>query len=221
VYPHWSQSLAFRARELAACKREHKPFLVYEYGWDRTNYATRAAFARVLTSFVRNPQIAGDAFWALQAHQDGHGWMPIPADTTDPFTAVRGESGQWWALYYSGIPTLVHSAAEMRTRAQMIRTHNYRMRGLAVPRHFVPPAPRITTATGARIYWEGSAGAAAYSIQRGTRRTGPWTTVCRRCVTDRSDGYLTRGPAAWYRVIGYNLDGAPSRPSAPVRAKVE
>src|ERR687885_726045 len=62
VYPHWSQSLAFRARELAACRRAHKPFLVYEYGWDRTNYPTRRDLARLLGTLQRNVQIAGDAF---------------------------------------------------------------------------------------------------------------------------------------------------------------
>ncbi|MBW8741846.1 MAG: hypothetical protein JF623_04305 [Acidobacteria bacterium] len=220
VYPHWQQSLAFRARELAACRAARKPFLAYEYGWDRTNYATRADFARLLTSLQRNAQIAGDAFWALQAHRDGHGWMPIPADTADPDTALHGESGEWWALYYPGIPTLVNTAADMRARAQLIRAHNFRMRGLPVPPHMAPPAPRITNATTARIYWRGAAGAATYSVQRAARRGRPWTTPCRRCVTDRSDGYDPAGRSGWYRVIAYNLDGRPSRPSAAVQAKV-
>ena len=220
VYPHWSQSLAFRARELAACRRARKPFLVYEYGWDRTNYATRGDFARLLASLQRNSQIAGDAFWALQAHRDGHGWMPIPADTTDPNIALHGESGQWWALYYPGVATLVNSASDMRTRAQLIRTHNYRMRGLAVPPHMIPPAPRITSATTTRIYWQGSAGAATYSVERAAGRSGPWATVCRGCVDDGSDGFNPLGRAGWYRVIASNLDGRVSRPSPAVHAKV-
>ena len=56
--------------------------------------------------------------------------MPIPADTTDPAAAHTGESGQWWAMYYTGVQTLVMSAADMAARAQIIRAHNYAMGGV-------------------------------------------------------------------------------------------
>jgi hypothetical protein len=45
--------------------------------------------------------------------------------------------------------------------------------------------------------------------------------VCRRCVTDHSDGYVDNAPAAkagWYRVVPYNLDGKPGPPSRPRQA---
>ncbi len=105
-------------------------------------------------------EIAGDAFWALQAHNDGHGWMPIPADTTDPATAPILESGQWWALYYTGIETLVNTAQDMAARAQVLRRHNYAMRGgcesrrtrFRLRRSSHPPctAPRVSSAGSAR-----------------------------------------------------------------------
>jgi mannan endo-1,4-beta-mannosidase len=216
IYPHWHMPLAFVKPWMNQCARSHKPFIAYEYGWDRTNYKTLRGLESFLDTLRRTPGIAGDAFWALQAHDDGHGWMPIPADTTDPTVAATGESGQWWALYYPGIRTLVSSATDMRARALAIRRHNYAMRGIAVPRHATPPAPRITSVQQRRIYWRGSAGAASYTVQRGVRANGPWALVCSRCVTDLSTGYLTRR-AGWYRLIAINLDGRPSRPSRPVK----
>jgi hypothetical protein len=95
-----------------------------------------------------------------------------------------------------------------------------------VPAPAVPPAPTVTSAlydpTGAtRVYWQGSAGAEDYSIERAASAGGPWLTVCRRCVTDRSDGYVDHASAAkdgWYRVVPYNIDGKPGPASTPRQA---
>jgi mannan endo-1,4-beta-mannosidase len=220
VYPHWFQPFDSVRNGIAQCKAAGKPFVAYEYGWDRTNYATVAGFRAFLRTLERMPEIAGDAFWALQAHRDGHGWMPIPADTSDPTAARFGESGHWWALYYPGIQTMVNTAADMEARAQAIRRHNHAMAGRRVPRHRIPPRPTITSVTfgptsfvgrvGIRVYWQGSAGARDYSVQRAPAAAGPWTAVCRRCVNDLDDGFVDLTPAArrsWYRVVPFNLDG--------------
>ncbi len=231
VYPHWYQPLASLKRGLAKCKGARKPFVAYEYGWDRTNYPTLSRFRAFLDSLENAPEVAGDAFWALQAHSDGHGWMPIPADTSDPTTAHSLESGQWWAMYYTGIQTMVNTAADMAARAQVIRSHNYGMGGLQVPAHAIPRAPTITSVVfgptsftgriGARVYWQGSAGAKNYSVRRASGPGGPWKTLCARCVTDLDDGFvdLSSGArSAWYRVIPYNLDGKAGRASKPMRS---
>jgi mannan endo-1,4-beta-mannosidase len=215
VYPHWSQPLSSRRDELRACRSARRPFVAYEYGWDRTNYRTRGALRSFLASLRKDGRVAGDAFWALQAHRRGHGWMPIPANTSDRAAAARVETGQWWALYYTGIRTLVNSAADMAARAQIVRGHNYAMSGRKAPPHALPPRPTIT-AVAPRIYWQGSAGAKAYSIQHAPARRGPWLTLCNRCVTDSGNGYVTRRPG-WYRFVPYNLDGRAGRPSAPAR----
>ena len=231
VYPHWQLPPASIKPGLAVCRAAAKPFLAYEYGWDATNYPTQQALRTFLATLRDNPTIAGDAFWALQAHNDGHGWMPIPADSSDPTTARNGESGQWWALYYTGIQTMANTAADMAARAQIIRSHNYAMRGLQPPPHAVPRAPTITSIDygptsfvgrlGARVYWEGTAGAARYTIQRAPDSTGPWRTICSRCATDTDNGYVDSAPAAktaWYRVIANNPDNRPGPPSRPVEA---
>jgi hypothetical protein len=226
VYPHWGLTPAVAKPKVAACRAAHKPFLAYEYGWDRTNFPTVRALRSFLGSLQANPEVSGDAFWALQAHNDGHGWMPIPADVTDPVAAARVETGEWWALYYPGVKTLVTSAADMAARAQALRSHNYAMRGAPLPAHAIPPAPTITSAVygqagSTQVYWQGSAGAENYSVQRASAAGGPWLTVCRRCVTDRSDGYVDNAAAAkdgWYRVVPYNLDGKPGPASRPRQA---
>jgi hypothetical protein len=220
VYPHWFLPLSVAKRWIATCKRAGKPFLAYEYGWDATNYPTVRGLRTFLETLRRTPEVAGDAFWALQAHADGHGWMPIPADSSDPTTATHLESGQWWALYYPGIQTLVSTAPDMEVRAQEIRRHDYAMRGVRVPPHAIPPQPTVTSArygptsfigrVGTRVYWQGSAGAKDYSVQRAAAAGGPWVTICKRCVTDVDDGFADVSAAAssaWYRVIPYNLDG--------------
>jgi mannan endo-1,4-beta-mannosidase len=224
VYPHWGLPPASLEPKLRACRAAHKPFLVYEYGWDRTNFASVGRLRAFLASLQRNPEIAGDAFWALQAHADGHGWMPIPADVEDPAAAARVESGEWWALYYPGVRTLVTTPADMTARAEAIRRHNFAMQGAEAPPHAAPPAPAVTSVAagpaGIRVYWQGSAGAADYSVERGPSTRGPWTTLCRRCVTDRDDGYEDPRPApsgAWYRVIPYSLDGRPGPPSSALQ----
>jgi hypothetical protein len=224
VYPHWRLPLRVVSPKIAACRAAHKPFLAYEYGWDRTNFPTVRALRSFLGTLEANPEVAGDAFWALQAHSDGHGFMPIPADVTDPAAAARVESGEWWALYYPGLRTLVTPAADMAARAQVLRGHNYAMRGLPAPPHALPPAPVVTSVVsgpaGSRVYWQGSAGAGRYSVERARSARGPWVIVCRRCVTDRADGWLDRASAAsgaWYRVVPFNLDGKAGAASRPKR----
>jgi mannan endo-1,4-beta-mannosidase len=216
LYPHWSLTLADVEPQIEACRRARKPFVVYEYGWDRTNFTTLTRLRTFLAGLTRDREVAGDAFWALEAHADGHGWRPIPADVTDPAAAATVESGEWWALYYPGRRTLVTTAPDMAARAEAIRRHDYAMAGLPLPPHALPPAPAITSVAGGRLYWRGSAGAAAYSIERAPLARGPWTTVCSRCVTDDSNGYAAA--KGWYRVVPYNVDGRQGAASSPRRA---
>ena len=187
VYPHWRLGPPTLTPKLATCRRAGKPFLAYEYGWDRTNFATLTKLRAFLASLQRNPEVAGDAFWALESHADGQGWQPVPAPIADPARAAVEESGEWWALYYPGRATVVNTAADMAARAQAIRAHDYAMRGVPVPPHRLPPAPTITGFSGAKPVWQGSAGAARYVIER-------------------------RG--ALVRVVPVNLDGRRGTPSA-------
>jgi mannan endo-1,4-beta-mannosidase len=123
IYPHWHEGMAAFARpRIDACKRAHKPYIAYEYGWDRTNWRTVGALRSFLASLQHNPEIAGDAFWALELRS-----RPIPADVTDPQLAATVESGEWWALYVPPRATLVNTTADMKARTQVIAAHNRTM----------------------------------------------------------------------------------------------
>lgn len=127
AYPHWNEGFVdFVKPRLDACVRAHKPYIAYEYGWDRTNWPTQRAFASFLATLLRNREIAGDAFWALELPS-----RPIPADVTDPQLAATEESGEWWALTDPPRATLVNTAADMAARTRLIKQHNAAMASTA------------------------------------------------------------------------------------------
>jgi hypothetical protein len=224
-YPHWDAMLGTGEKTNAQTFSKHaelvnahgKVYVVQEYGWDVTDWPTRDDFEAVLHAMEIDPRIAGDTFWALQAHTDNFGWQPIPANVTNPVYAKMGESGHWWSLYYGGIKTMVNTAEDMQARAEQLRTHAYKMAGTPVPAHAIPPAPVVTTKGLGFMGWRGSAGAVVYSVQR-TTGGKPWETICDKCATDADSPWIIANPGApfseHYRVIAYNADGVASEPSA-------
>jgi hypothetical protein len=224
-YQHWDAMLGSADKTSAQTFQKHaelvnahgKVYVVQEYGWDVTDWATQSDLKAALTGIENDPRIAGDTWWALQAHTDNFGWQPIPANVTNPVFARVGESGQWWSLYYGGVKTMVNTAEDMQARAELLRTHAFNMAGTAVPAHAIPPAPVVTTKGMGFMGWRGSAGAVVYSVQR---KVGdkPWETICDKCATDADAPWIITTPAApfseHYRVIAYNADGVASAPSA-------
>ena len=105
----------------------------------------------------------------------------------------------------------------MRARAEMLRSHAFKMAGLPVPPHAIPPAPVITTKSLGIVRWRGSAGAVNYSVERSTPE-GKWELVCDKCAIDSDMGWPDLSPkslmGAKYRITAYNADGEPSAPSA-------
>ena len=225
-YPHWDvllgpsyppTSAETISRDASLVTAHKKVFIVNEFGWDRTDWKSPTDFQHVLDTLAQDPNISGDGFWALQAHLDNFGFQPIPADSHDPAFAEQGECGEWWALYYPGITTLVNTAADMAARAQRLRTHAYTMAGVPVPKHAIPPAPVITsTVIGGLLAWRGSAGATYYRIERANAGTSQWQTVCARCI-EADDPWVDPHAVlfgASYRITAYNADNVPSPPSA-------
>jgi mannan endo-1,4-beta-mannosidase len=220
-YPHWDKLLsggkpttaATFSEDAATVTGHGKVFIVNEFGWDRTNWPTQADLHTVLETMQQDPNISGDNFWALQAHLENFGFQPVPADSHILPFAETGECGEWWALYYPGIKTLVMTAEDMAARAQELRGHAYEMSGLSVPKHAVPPIPAVTsTVLGGLVAWRGSAGAVRYSIERQAPGAQNWQLVCDRCATDGDDPWIdnTGGFGAKYRITAYNKDGTPS-----------
>ena len=225
-YPHWAVQLggaltttpATFARDAANVTGHGKVYIVNEFGWDRTNWKTTVELQEVLDTLARDGNVSGDLFWALQAHLDNFGFQPIPADSRQLPFAEKGECGEWWALYYSGIKTLVNSAEDMAQRVQQLRSHAFAMAGKPVPKHMAPAAPAMTSVVlGGLVAWRGSAGAVRYSIQRMSPGAKEWQTVCDQCATDGDDPWIDPKPllGARYRVIALNADGVASVPSDP------
>ena len=228
-YPHWDSLLSGSGappttaetftHDAATVTAHGKAFVVNEFGWDRTNWKTPEDLQHLLDTLARDSNISGDGFWALQAHLDNFGFQPIPADSKNPAFAERGECGEWWALYYPGVKTLVNTAEDMAARVQKLRTHAFAMSGIPVPKHIVPPSPVITsTVLGGLVAWRGSAGALRYSIERLDPTSKQWLTVCDKCATDTDDPWADPHPGLFgvsYRVTAWNADGIPSPPSQP------
>lgn len=226
-YPHWDAVFNMGEKTTAETFARHadlvtshgKVYVVNEYGWDITDWATHADLEKVLTTMRSDPKISGDLYWALQGHNDEFGWQPIPANVPNKEYSLHGESGQWWALYYGGIDTLVMTKQDMADRAELLRRHAFEMAGGSVPSHAIPPAPVITTEGIGVIAWRGSVGAVKYSIERKDSESGPWQLICDRCATDADTPWIDPKPAralfgVHYRVTAYNADDKPSAPSA-------
>jgi len=224
-YPHWqvlmpgTQKITPEtfSRDAAAVTAHGKIYIVNEFGWDVTDWPTRDDLQAILHALETDTNIGGDDYWALQAHAPEFGWQPIPADVHDSNYAHRGESGQWWALYYGGLGTMVNTADDMRARGELLRKHAYAMAGAPEAPHMAPAPPVVTSIVfGSLVAWRGSAGAVKYSVQRKTG-AGQWVTICDRCATDADAPWPDPKPAmmgaAKYRVIAYNAEGVASAPS--------
>jgi mannan endo-1,4-beta-mannosidase len=228
TYPHFNplivaMGLSITAETFskhAALVTSHgKAYSACEYGWDTTNWPTRDDLQAALIAMESDPKVSGDGFWALYAHAIEYGWQPMvmPTNSLPHAKSVLSDTGQWWSLYYGGIDTLVNSRDEMRARAEMLRTHAFKMAGQGVPPHAIPPAPVITTESLGIVRWRGSAGAVNYSVERSTA-DGKWELVCDKCAIDADMGWPDLDPkrmmGAKYRITAYNADGKASEPSA-------
>ena len=226
MYPHWDALLGpggppttadTFSHDAATVTAHGKVFIVNEFGWDRTDWKTQADLEHLLDVIAQDKNIAGDGFWALQAHLDNFGFQPIPADSKNAAFAEKGECGEWWALYYPGVKTSVMSAEDMAARAQDLRTHAYVMAGTAVPKHAVPPPPVVTsTVIGGLVAWRGSAGATRYSVERFEPASKQWKLICDECATDSDDPWADPqgGFGEQYRVTAFNADGVASAVSS-------
>ena len=216
VYPHWRQPWSSLRDELKACKSARRPFVAYEYGWDRTNYARVGAFRRFLATLAKNPLVAGDAFWALQAHEDGHGWMPIPANTSDRAAAARIETGQWWHPH-AGEHGRGHgrtSAADSRAQLCDVGTPSPSSRRAAAPDHHVGTRPAVLGGLSRREELQHPAGAdrprpVAHRVQSLRHRQ-------QQRVPDVGRLLVPRDPVQPGRQAGPSVKTIPSDLSRPV-----
>lgn len=171
-------------RDATTVAQANKVFYVGEYGWNSGDPLSSFASA------IENNGTSGDTYWSLFPHNDTYGYV----QHNDGFT-----------LHYPG------DNSSMRSAAQILRTHAYAMRGIAVPADGKPGVPVITNINGNEVAWRGTAGADTYTVERSTGNVpGQWNVVCDRCVTDNGTPWIDASQpqrTLWYRVKAYNLSG--------------
>jgi mannan endo-1,4-beta-mannosidase len=202
-YPNSGVKIAERVVAAAKLTSKRKPYFVGEVGFISLDEAQQVFDA------VVDHHVCGALYWSLRFHrrEGGFYWHNEPLGG-NLFKAYH------WPGFASGdgyreIPML-----------QMICRNAYRIRALAPPPVAPPAPPRLLPIEHpGLISWQGSAGAAAYDIERSDSADGPW----KRVGTDVSDAAVQYRPLfcdataepgdlLYYRVVGKN-SGGPSAPS--------
>ncbi|HEY3994013.1 MAG TPA: hypothetical protein VGM01_14190 [Ktedonobacteraceae bacterium] len=186
-YPRNSATLNSDAATVIAQK---KAFYVGEFDWSKGQASGDANSLSSFLSAIETDGAVGDTFWSLFPHSDSHSYV---------------QHNDGYTLHYPG------DTSNMRARAQLLRTHAYKMAGKQVSADGIPGSPLITSVVGKKIAWRGTAFASTYSIERSLAgASGPWTLICKRCVTDNGSPWSDKtqpSTVVWYRVQAFNRAG--------------
>ena len=149
---------------------------------------------------------SGGLLWSIRGHKRSGGFRYHP------------ENGGYRSYHAPGFA--VNDDIDETNLLAALRSKAYEIRGLPEPPVDPPEAPTMLTVNSpSRLYWQGSAGASSYQVQRASSSAGPWTTIATGVIDDKgpiADAPLYADePAAGthlYRVIAVN-DGGSSAPS--------
>ena len=186
-YHTYPANIAGMNQDASTTEQAGKAFYVGEFDW------TSGDSLQSFVSAIETNGSVGDTFWSL-----------FPLDPTSGYV----QHGDGYTLHYPG------DTDNMRIRAQILRTHAYRMSERPLPPHARPGRPDITSITGQQIAWRGAAFGDIYSIERSLiSANGPWTTICDLCVTDNGSPWTDttqQEGTNWYRIQAFNVDGVAS-----------
>ena len=189
-----------------------RPLMVGEFGLE-SNAAKVAAF---LDAVVES-DVSGALVWSMYFHHRDGGFWHHGIITQD------GAKSYHWPGFETG------SKVQEQQLLEAMRDRAFKIRGLATPPVAAPEAPILLPFADAALFsWRGSAGAAAYDIQRAPVESGPWRTIasdfadtvpCYRPLF--ADSSALPGEIWFYRVIANNGGGssAPSNVVGPVRIR--
>ncbi len=207
-YPGGKTSFADAVRANAAKAKGKKPYIVGEFG-----FAETPAMAACLDAVVESGA-AGALAWSLRPHNRDGGfyWHSEPSG-----------GNRYKAFHWPGSPA--GAAYDEIEFMALMRRKAFEIRGLPVPLLPVPAVPKLLPiADAAAISWQGSVGAASYSVERAASASGPWTAVADN-VDESAVQYrplfadTKAGKGSWfYRVSARNSAGAsaPSNVVGPV-----
>ncbi len=208
-YPPVRKSFAELIRENAAKTKGIKPYVVGEFGFVDTGRMEEAMKA------VVDSGAAGGLLWSLRFHnRDGGFYWHSEPDGANLYKAFHWPGSPIGEVY-----------DEMKLMG-MVRRSAYEIRGLPVPEIPVPAAPHLLPIPdNAAITWQGSVGAADYTVECAPKASGPWmvagTKIDESLIQYQplfSDDH--RAPGNWYyRVRAGNASGTsePSNVVGPVK----
>jgi hypothetical protein len=188
-----------------------KPYLVGEVGFIPTE-----SLRQVFDTAIRDG-IAGVLVWSLRFHNRDGGfyWHSEPAG-----------GGLYKAYHWPGFQS--GAAYDESAVLRLMRDKAYEIQGSTPPELETPEPPTLFDIQSTdQISWRGSTGAAAYDVERATRRQGPWEIVGMD-VDDASLPYRPLFSDTWalpkrsyfYRIRAKNSAGVsePSNVVGPVLA---
>jgi len=159
--PRWTMPFARLIRENAAVAKGKKPYVVGEFGFVPTEQMAAAMQAIIDTG------ISGGLLWSLRFRDRDGGfyWHSEPS------------GGDLYKGFHWPGSTL--GAAYDETNLMVTtRRYAFAIRGLNPPPIPVPAPPRLQPITdAAAISWQGSVGAASYTVERAPKADGPWTVA--------------------------------------------
>jgi hypothetical protein len=200
-------ALIQKNREMTAGR---KAYLLGEFGFIPTENVRQ-----VLDTVIQNGT-AGALLWSLRYHsrEGGFYWH------SEPFGL-----GLYKAYHWPGFPS--GEAFDEIGLLKVVREKAFAIQGALAPPLEPPAAPSLLPISSvAAISWQGSAGAASYSIERAEKPGGPWVLAGMN-VDDTShpykplfaDSYAAAGKTYYYRVRAWNSAGfsSPSAQAGPVK----
>lgn len=186
-----------------------RPFVIGEFGLEPDASKVAAFLDAVVES-----DVSGALLWSMYFHHRNGGFWHHGIITQD------GAKSYHWPGFDTG------NKVQERQLLKAMRSRAFAIRGLEVPPVTRPEAPTLLPFEETPLFsWRGSAGAAAYDIQRASEAAGPWTTIAEN-VADTvpcyrplfADTSARPGEDWYYRVIARNDVGisAPSNVVGPV-----
>ena len=159
--PRMRKTFSELIRENWAMAKGRKSYVVGEFGFVSTAQMEDAM------KTIMDTGMSGGLLWSLRFHdRDGGFYWHSEPDGGDLYKAFHWPGSAIGAAY-----------DEINLMAS-VRRYAFAIRGLTPPPIPVPAPPRLPPITdAAAISWQGSVGAASYTVERAPKADGPWSVA--------------------------------------------
>jgi mannan endo-1,4-beta-mannosidase len=197
-----SKTFAQLIRENWEMAKGKKPYVVGEFGFVSTGEMVDAM------KTIMETGTAGGLLWSLRFHDRDGGfyWHSEPSG-----------GNLYKAFHWPGSP--VGAGYDEIQLMALVRSNAFAIRRMTPPPIPAPASPTLLPITDpGAISWQGSVGAAAYNVERASKRSGPWKVVGAGIDESAVQYYplfsdeSAPGGEWFYRIIAMNGSGV-SKPS--------